>query len=103
MAGSSCSRAASPWRSVLNRTGDGMAYLLIYDLDSRSNVRRRMNRYLKRNAQMLQHSVWRFRDLGALRAAAERVLAANGKVLAFVESDRIPLRSKEVRELLHGL
>ena len=80
-----------------------MAYLLIYDLDSRSNVRRRMNRYLKRNAQMLQHSVWRFRDLGALRAAAERVLAANGKVLAFVESDRIPLRAKEVRELLHGL
>lgn len=80
-----------------------MGYLLIYDLDSRSNARRWMYCYLKRNAQMLQHSVWRFRDLGALRVAAERVLAANGKVLAFVESDRIPLRSKEVGELLRCL
>ncbi len=77
-----------------------MAYLLIYNLDGRSNARRKMNRYLERNAQMVQHSVWRFRDYGALRAAAERVLAANGKVLAFVESDRIPMKSREIRRFL---
>ncbi len=59
-----------------------------------------MNRYLRRNAQMVQHSVWRFRDLTALRAAAERVLAAKGKVLAFIESDRILLTSGEVKHLL---
>lgn len=80
-----------------------MTYLLIYDLDSRSDARRKMNRYLRRNAQMVQHSVWRFRDLGALREAAERVLAAEGKVLAFVESDRIPLMLKEVRQFLCGV
>ncbi len=77
-----------------------MAYLLIYDLNGRSDARRKMNRYLKRNAQLVQHSVWRFRDLAALRAAAERVLAAKGKVLAFIESDRILLTSEEVRHLL---
>jgi len=77
-----------------------MAYLLIYDLDGRSNARRKMNRYLKRNAQLVQHSVWRFRDMAALQAAAERVLSAKGKVLAFVESDRIILTSREVRHLL---
>lgn len=78
-----------------------MAYMLIYDLDGRSNVRRRINRYLKRNGQMVQHSVWRFQDLQALRAAAKRVLVAKGKVLAFVESDRILLTSKETRQLLY--
>ena len=78
-----------------------MAYLLIYDLDSRSNARRKMNRYLRQNAQMVQHSVWRFRDFSALRAAAERVLAAKGKVMAFVESDRILLTPKEVRQFLY--
>ncbi len=77
-----------------------MAYLLIYDLNGRSTARRKMNRYLKRNAQLVQHSVWRFRDLAALRAAVERVLAANGKVLAFIESDRILLTSGEVKHLL---
>lgn len=77
-----------------------MAYLLVYDLDGRSKARRRMNRYLKRNARLVQHSVWRFQDLAALRAAAERVLTAKGKVLAFIESDRILLTSREVRRLL---
>ena len=62
-----------------------------------------MNRYLKRNAQLVQHSVWRFQDLVALRAAAERVLTAKGKVLAFVESDRILLAPREVRRLLPGV
>ena len=80
-----------------------MAYLLVYDLDGRSKARQRMNRYLKRNAQLVQHSVWRFQDLAALRAAAERVLTVTGKVLAFIESDRILLRSREVRRLLHGV
>lgn len=80
-----------------------MAYLLVYDLDGRSKARQRMNRYLKRNAQLVQHSVWRFQDLAALRAAAERVLTVKGKVLAFIESDRILLRSREVRRLLHGV
>ena len=41
--------------------------------------------------------------MAALRAAAERVLAVKGKVLAFIESDRILLRSREVRRLLHGV
>ena len=77
-----------------------MAYLLVYDLDGRSKARQKMNRYLRRNAQLVQHSVWRFQDLAALRDAAERVLTANGKVLAFVESDRILLTSREVRQLL---
>lgn len=80
-----------------------MAYLLVYDLNGRSKARRRMNHYLERNAQLVQHSVWRFRDLAALRAAAERVLTAEGKVLAFVESDRILLTSREVRRLLPGV
>ena len=62
-----------------------------------------MNRYLRRNAQMVQHSVWRFRDYMALLAVAERVLADGGKVLAFVESDRIPMDLKEVRQFLHGV
>lgn len=38
--------------------------------------------------------------MAALRAAVERVLAAKGKVLAFIESDRILLTSMEVRHLL---
>lgn len=38
--------------------------------------------------------------MAALRAAAERVLAANGKVLAFIESDRILLTSGEVKHHL---
>ena len=38
--------------------------------------------------------------MAALRAAAERVLTAKGKVLAFIESDRILLTSREVRRLL---
>ncbi len=59
-----------------------------------------MNRYLKRNAQLVQNSVWRFQDLVALRAAAELVLTAKGKVLAFIESDRIILTSREVQRLL---
>ncbi len=80
-----------------------MAYLLIYDLDGKSNERRKINRYLERNAQMVQHSVWKFRDYGALRAAVARVLAANGKVLAFVESDRILMQSKEIRQFLRGV
>lgn len=41
--------------------------------------------------------------MAALRAAAERVLTAEGKVLAFVESDRILLTSREVRRLLPGV
>lgn len=80
-----------------------MVYLLIYDLDGQSKAKQSMNRYLKYNAQLVQHSVWRFRDLAALRAAAERVLTAKGKVLAFVESDRILLTSREVRRLLPDL
>ena len=79
-----------------------MAYILIYDLDGSSAERRRMGRRLRRCAQMVQHSVWRFREYGALLDAAERVLAADGKVLAFVESDRILIRPKEVRQFLHG-
>jgi CRISPR/Cas system-associated endoribonuclease Cas2 len=77
-----------------------MAYLLIYDLNGRSNARRKMNRYLQRNAQMVQHSVWRFRDYGAMRVAAERVLSAGGKVLAFFESDRILFELREIRQFL---
>ena len=80
-----------------------MAYLLISDLNGRSNARRKMNRYLRRNAQMVQHSVWRFQDYRVLLAVAERVLAEGGKVLAFVESDRIPMDLKEVRQFLHGV
>jgi len=51
---------------------------------------------------MVQQSVWRFRDYGALLAAAERVLAADGKVLAFVESDRILIGAKDIRQFLRG-
>ena len=77
-----------------------MTYLLIYDLNGQSKARRKINRHLKRNAQLVQHSVWRFRDLAALWAAAERVFAAKGKALAFIESDRISLTSREVKQLL---
>jgi CRISPR/Cas system-associated endoribonuclease Cas2 len=77
-----------------------MAYLLIYDLNGRSIARRKMSRYLRRNAQMVQHSVWRFRDYGAMRVAAERVLAAGGRVLAFFESDRILFELREIRQFL---
>ena len=52
---------------------------------------------------MVQHSVWRFQDYRVLLAVAERVLAEGGKVLAFVESDRIPMGLKEVRQFLHGV
>ena len=41
--------------------------------------------------------------MAALRAATERVLTAKGKVLAFIESDRILLTSREVRLLLPGV
>ncbi len=41
--------------------------------------------------------------MAALRAAAERVLTEKGKVLAFIESDRILLTSREVRRLLPGV
>lgn len=77
-------------------------YLLICDVGGRNSARQRVCRYLRRNAQMLQRSVWRFRDFSTLKEAAELVIAANGKVLAFVESDRIPIRSKEIGELLRG-
>lgn len=49
---------------------------------------------------MVQHSVWRFRNYGAMRVTAERVLAAGGKVLAFFESDRIPFELREIRQFL---
>jgi CRISPR/Cas system-associated endoribonuclease Cas2 len=77
-----------------------MAYLLIYDLNGRSSIRRKMSRYLRRNAQMVQRSVWRFRDYGAMRVAAERVLAADGRVLAFFESDRILFELRGIRQFL---
>ncbi|MDI6643138.1 MAG: CRISPR-associated endonuclease Cas2 [Candidatus Hodarchaeaceae archaeon] len=80
-----------------------MAYLLIYDLDGRSNGRRKINRYLNRNAQMVQHSVWRFQDLIALSYAAKQVRAAGGKVLAFSESDRILLTLREIRQFLQRI
>ena len=80
-----------------------MAYLLVFDLDGGSNIRRRVNRYLQREAQMVQHSVWRFRDICALQKAAEFILAADGRALAFVESDRILLERREVRRVLEGV
>ncbi len=79
-----------------------MGYLLIFDLKGNGAGRKRLSRHLRRAARRVQHSVWRFRDYGALRAAAECVLASGGKVLAFVESDRIPMDLKEVRQFLHG-
>ncbi len=80
-----------------------MAYLLIYDLDGRSRARRRLFRYLKRNAELVQHSVWRFSDLTALRRAAGLVMTARGKVLAFSEDDRILLAPTEVKRFLSSL
>jgi CRISPR/Cas system-associated endoribonuclease Cas2 len=80
-----------------------MAYLLICDLNGRGDKRRKMNRYLRKNARMVQHSVWRFRDYEALRAVAERILEEGGRVLAFVESDRIPFELVEVRRFLRGV
>jgi len=80
-----------------------MAYLLIYDLDGQSNARRKISRYLERNAQMVQHSVWRFRDFTTLNYAAKRVRAAGGKVLAFSESDRILLTLREIKQFLQSI
>jgi CRISPR/Cas system-associated endoribonuclease Cas2 len=80
-----------------------MAYLLILDLDGASGERRKVNRFLRRNAQVVQNSVWRFRSYGELLAAAERVTKAGGRVLAFLESDRIIIGPNEVREFLNGL
>jgi len=80
-----------------------MAYLLIYDLDGASGVRRKIHSYLRQNAEMVQHSVWRFRNYAVLLEAAEQVLAVDGKVLAFVDSDRILLDEKDVGKLLGGV
>jgi hypothetical protein len=80
-----------------------VAYLLIFDLDGRSNIRRKVNRYLQREARMVQHSVWRFQDIRALHRAAEFIFAAGGRALAFVESDRIFLARSEVKQFLEGV
>jgi CRISPR-associated endonuclease Cas2 len=77
-----------------------MAYLLIYDLNDRSADRRKISRYLQRKAEMVQHSVWRFRNYEEMRVVAERVLEAGGKVLAFFESDRILFELREIRQFL---
>ncbi len=80
-----------------------MAYLLIFDLDGRSTIRRKVNRYLRREARMVQHSVWKFQDIRALQKAAEFILAAGGRALAFVESDRIFLARSEVKRFLEDV
>jgi len=80
-----------------------MAYLLIFDLDGRSTIRRKVNRYLRREAWMVQHSVWKFQDIRALQKAAEFILAAGGRALAFVESDRIFLARSEVKRFLEDV
>ncbi len=77
-----------------------MAYIFIFDLDGASEWRRRVNRYLRQNAELVQHSVWRFQNFGRMLHAAERVFAAGGKAMAFVESDRVLLRKKDVQQFL---
>ena len=73
-----------------------MAYLLIFDMRGNGSGRRRVNRYLKRYARIVQKSVWEFRDMRALMHAAELVRAAGGAVMAFVKSDRILFDAADV-------
>jgi len=69
--------------------GGKMVYLLIFDMRGNGSGRRRVNRYLRRTARIVQKSVWEFKDMRALTHAAELVRGAGGAVMAFVKSDRI--------------
>ena len=78
-----------------------MTYLLIFDLRGRnSSSRQRLSRHLQREARRVQHSVWEFNSLRELRAAAELVKRAGGKVMAFSKYDEILLWLPQVRRLL---
>ncbi len=78
-----------------------MTYLLIFDLRGRnSSSRQRLSRYLQREARRVQRSVWEFNSLRELRAAAELVKRAGGKVMAFSKRDEILLWRPQARRLL---
>jgi len=78
-----------------------MKYLLIFDMSGNSAGRRRVNRYLKRAARILQHSVWEFDDMRSLVHAVELVGAAGGKAIAFMKSDRLLFDIAEIRQHLN--
>lgn len=77
-----------------------MAYLLIYDLNGRSTERGKISRYLRKHAEAVQRSVWRFKNYEKMSTAVEHILAMGGKVLVFIESDRIVFDAQEIRRFL---
>ena len=89
-------------RQIVKR--ETMAYLLIFDLKGRESAnRRRVNRYLNREARMIQQSVWEFKNLQSLMNAAELVSNAGGRALAFVKSDQILLCRRDITTCLSNL
>lgn len=73
-----------------------MKYLLIFDMKDNGAGRRRVNRYLKQNGRMEQHSVWSFNDMLSLLYAAKLVKSSGGKAIAFMSSDQILLDPSEI-------
>ena len=87
--------------NVSVETGDGMTYLLVFDLRGGSTAhRRRVNRYLTRVARRAQQSVWEFRNMLALKTAAELVAAGGGWAIAFMKCDRLLLDVSQLRQAL---
>jgi len=80
-----------------------MTYLLVFDLQGNGAARKRLDRYLRRVACKVQHSVWEFKCLRDLERAAEFVRGDGGKALAFSRSDEILLHLRGVREVLRKL
>ena len=73
-------------------------YLLIVDRDDGEKAREPVNPF--EDGEMIQPLVWRFRNFRSLTRAAEIVTSGGGKVLAFVESDRIILSRSDARGVL---
>jgi len=80
-----------------------MTYLLVFDLRGGSTAhRRRVNRYLTRVARRAQQSVWEFRNMLALKTAAELVAAGGGRAIAFMKCDRLLLDMSQLRHDVSG-
>lgn len=81
-----------------------MTYLLIFDLrGGNTSSRRRVNKHLRRVARRVQQSVWEFREMRALRGAAELITSVGGRTIAFMKSDRLLLDVSEVRQTLEEM
>ena len=80
-----------------------MTYLLVFDMRGNGRGRRRLDRYLRRVARRVQHSVWEFDSLSDLRSAAELVGEGGGRAMAFSRGDELLLRPSDVGKVLKRL